>query len=171
MKNLGSPTQRAADKWDSAAFSSIFPWPVGQDRLASSFLCSQIESMPAPAPVTPTVETVEKVSFQKLIFEKWERNAKKCLVLCVPNNILAILERGVGDFYEHFSNLGFFDSLVRRPGASFCILWLVQNSKQKTAWPAAGVARMRRVTQSALVSPSPSLLRAQIARSGQVCRQ
>jgi hypothetical protein len=86
MKNLGSPTQRAADKWDSAAFSSIFPWPVGQDRLASSFLCSQIESMPAPAPITPTV----------------------------PNNILAILERGVGDFYEHFSNLGFFDSLVGR---------------------------------------------------------
>jgi hypothetical protein len=27
---------------------------------------------------------------------------------------LAILERGVGDFYEHFSNLGFFDSLVGR---------------------------------------------------------
>jgi hypothetical protein len=40
-------TQRALDAGESAAFSSIF--------LASSFLCSQIESTPAPAPVTQTV--------------------------------------------------------------------------------------------------------------------
>jgi hypothetical protein len=46
-------TKRAPDKWDSAAFFSSF--------LASSFFCSQIESTPAPAPVTQTVETVEKV--------------------------------------------------------------------------------------------------------------
>ena len=47
------PTKRAPDKWDSAAFFDSF--------LASSFFCSQIESTPAPARVTQTVETVEKV--------------------------------------------------------------------------------------------------------------
>ena len=46
-------TKRAPDVWESARFSSIF--------LASSFLCCQAESTPAPAPVTQTVETVEKV--------------------------------------------------------------------------------------------------------------
>jgi hypothetical protein len=34
-----------------------------------------------------TVETVEKVPFQKLIFEKGDRNAEKHLVFCVLNNI------------------------------------------------------------------------------------
>ena len=58
-------TKRALDAGDSAAFSSIFPWPactvtqcgtsVGQDRLASSFFCSQTLSTPTPAPVTQTV--------------------------------------------------------------------------------------------------------------------
>jgi len=41
------PTKRAPDKWDSAAFSSIF--------LASSFFCSQAESQPAHLRVTQTV--------------------------------------------------------------------------------------------------------------------
>ena len=63
---------------------------------------------------TQTVETVEKVPFQKLIFEKWVRNIEKRLVFCVLNNILAIFEPVVGDFYEHFSIQGFFDSLVGR---------------------------------------------------------
>lgn len=40
-------TKRAPDKWDSAAFSSIF--------LASSFFCSQAESQPAHLRVTQTV--------------------------------------------------------------------------------------------------------------------
>ena len=40
-------TQRALDAGDSAAFSGIF--------LALSFFCSQAESTPAPAPVTPAV--------------------------------------------------------------------------------------------------------------------
>jgi hypothetical protein len=43
----GSPTKRAPDVWDSAAFSSIF--------LASSFFCSQTESTPAHTQVTQTV--------------------------------------------------------------------------------------------------------------------
>jgi hypothetical protein len=54
--------------------------------------------------VTPIVETVEKVPFQKMIFEKWDRNTEKHLVFCVLSNILAIFEPVVGDFYEHFSN-------------------------------------------------------------------
>jgi hypothetical protein len=66
--------------------------------------------------LTQTVETVEKVPFQKLIFEKWDRNIKKRLVLYVSNNILAIFEpfwRLLWEFfYEGFSNKGFFDSLV-----------------------------------------------------------
>lgn len=47
-----------------------------------------------------------------MIFEKWDRNAEKRLVFGVPHNILAIFKPVVGDFYEHFSNQGFFDSLV-----------------------------------------------------------
>jgi hypothetical protein len=65
-------------------------------------------------PVTRAVETVEKVPFQKLIIEKWDRNIEKHLVFCVPHNILAIFKPNVGDFYEDFSIKGFFDSLVRR---------------------------------------------------------
>jgi peptidyl-tRNA hydrolase len=48
-------------------------------------------SQPAHQRVTRAVETVEKVSFQKMIFEKWERNAEKRLVLDVPHNISAII--------------------------------------------------------------------------------
>ncbi len=43
-----SPTKRALDVWDSAAFSRIF--------LASSFSCSLTESAPAYAQVTQTVQ-------------------------------------------------------------------------------------------------------------------
>jgi hypothetical protein len=78
------------------------------------FSCSQAESTPAHTPLTQTVETVEKVPFQKLIFEKWDRNIEKRLVFCVLNNILAIFEPVVGDFCKDFSNKGFFDSLVGR---------------------------------------------------------
>jgi len=53
VRNTKRPTKRAADLWDSAAFSSIF--------LVSSFFCSWRESHPAHKPLTPTVETVEKV--------------------------------------------------------------------------------------------------------------
>ena len=64
-------------------------------------------------PLVPqAVETVEKVPFQKMITEKWDRNIEKHLVLCVPHNILAIFKPNVGDFYEDFLIKGFFDSLV-----------------------------------------------------------
>jgi hypothetical protein len=63
-------------------------------------------------PLTQTVETVEKVPFQKLIFEKRDRNIEKRLVFYVSNNILAIFEPVVGVFCEGFSNKRFFDSLV-----------------------------------------------------------
>jgi hypothetical protein len=52
--------------------------------------------------VSQTVETVEKVPFQKLIFEKWDRNIEKRLVFYVLKNILAIFEPVVGDFCENF---------------------------------------------------------------------
>jgi hypothetical protein len=73
-------------------------------------------------PLTPAVEIVEKVTFQKPIFEKWDTNIEKRLVFCVPNNILAIFEPVVGDFCENFPSKGFFDSLVspqRELSASF----------------------------------------------------
>jgi hypothetical protein len=66
------------------------------------------------APRTQTVETVEKVPFQKLILEKWDRNTEKYLVFCIPHNILAIFEPVVGDFCEDFLQKEFFDSLVGR---------------------------------------------------------
>ena len=47
-----------------------------------------------------------------MIIEKWDRNAEKYLVFCVLSNILAIFKPVVGEFYEHFSHQGFFDSLV-----------------------------------------------------------
>ena len=46
-----SPTKRAPDVWDSAAFSSIF--------LASGFSCSQTESTPAHTQVTQAVRCCE----------------------------------------------------------------------------------------------------------------
>ena len=47
MSQNRNPTKRALDAGESARFTCIF--------LASSFLCSQAESTPAPAPVTQTV--------------------------------------------------------------------------------------------------------------------
>ena len=66
-KNDGPPIfQGAPDWWDSARFTGIFPWTVRQDRLASSFSCSQTESTPAHTQVTQTVGTpLAKVVFQK----------------------------------------------------------------------------------------------------------
>ena len=93
--------------------------------LASSFPCSRTEYTPSHLWLTQTVETVEKVPFQKMIVEKWNRNTEKRLVFCVPNNILAIFEPVVGDFYEHFSTKGFFDSLVGR-FASISLFSVVQ---------------------------------------------
>jgi hypothetical protein len=49
-------------------------------------------------PATPAVEIVEKVPFQKLIFEKGVRNIELRLVSCVPNNILAFFEPTAGGF-------------------------------------------------------------------------
>jgi hypothetical protein len=98
------------DGGDSAASTSIF--------LALGFSCSQALSQPAPPPLTQTVETVEKVPFQKLTFEKWVKNIEKHLVFCVLNDILAIFELVVGDFCEIFSNKRFFDSFVGTPLAS-----------------------------------------------------
>ena len=53
------------------------------------------------------VETVEKVPFQKLIFEKWDRNIEKRLVFYVSNNILAIFEPLVGFFVKIFQTKGY----------------------------------------------------------------
>jgi len=78
------PTKRAPDVWESARFSSIF--------LASSFSCSQTESTPAHLRVTQTVETVEKVTFQKLFLESGKETLKSIWFWCSAQhfgNILA----------------------------------------------------------------------------------
>jgi hypothetical protein len=49
-----------------------------------------------------TVETVEKVPFQKLIIERWDRNIEKHLVVCVQNNFLAIYEPFLSLLWEIF---------------------------------------------------------------------
>jgi hypothetical protein len=75
------PAKRALNAGDSAVFSNIFllrVFPVPEQN-------------PHPPPMQ-TVETVEKITFQKLTFEKWGRNIEERLVFCVPNNILAIFE-------------------------------------------------------------------------------
>jgi hypothetical protein len=107
LKHKTHPTQRALDAGESARFSGSSP--------ASTFSVWTALPSSTPAHVTPTVETVEKVPFQKLTFEKWVKNIEERLVFCVPNNILAIFEPVVGDFCESFSNKGFFDSLVSPP--------------------------------------------------------
>ena len=76
---------------------------------------------------TQAVETVEKVPFQKMNFEKWDRNTEKHQVFCVLSNILAIFEPVVGDFYEHFSSQGFFDSLVGPHSPEIASRWLGAN--------------------------------------------
>ncbi|HLO33998.1 MAG TPA: hypothetical protein VK249_32940 [Anaerolineales bacterium] len=62
-------------------------------------------SRPAHQWVTPTVETVEKVPFQKMIFEKWDRNAEKRLVFGVPHNILATFWQFLCLLWEIFMNI------------------------------------------------------------------
>jgi hypothetical protein len=62
--------------------------------------------------VSSAVETVEKVSFQKLFLKSGKEMPKNAWLFGNPHNILAIFEPVVGDFCEHFSNQGFFDSLV-----------------------------------------------------------
>jgi hypothetical protein len=66
------------------------------------FSTSQALSTPAPPPLTQTVETVEKVPFQKLIFEKWDRDIEKRLVFYVSNNILTIFEPFLSLLWEFF---------------------------------------------------------------------
>ncbi len=62
-------------------------------------------SQPAPPPLTHTVETVEKVPFQKLIFEKWEGNTKKRLVFGAPHNILVRFWLFFSLLWEIFLNI------------------------------------------------------------------
>jgi hypothetical protein len=66
---------------------------------------------PRPS-VTQAVETVEKVPFQKSVFEKWERNTEKCLVFGLPHNILAMFWQFFGLLWEIFM------SIIRTTGFS-----------------------------------------------------
>jgi hypothetical protein len=86
--------------------------------VAVSFFRFDGESRPIHLQLTPDVETVEKVTFQKLIFEKWDRNAEKHLVFGVLHNISVTFWQFFSLLWEFFMNTfrtkDFFDSLVRR---------------------------------------------------------
>jgi len=60
------------------------------------------EPFPPQPLITQAIETVEKVPFQKLIFEKWDRNIEKRLVFYVSNNNLAIYEPFLSLLWEFF---------------------------------------------------------------------
>ena len=47
VRSYLSLTQRATDKWDSAAFSSIFPWTIIRTGWLRVLSCSQAESTPS----------------------------------------------------------------------------------------------------------------------------
>jgi len=83
-----------ADGW-ICTVKTAFSWPW-------VLSVSQASLIPSAAG-TAAVAIVEKVTFQKLIFEKRDSNLEKRLVLYVSNNILAIFEPVVGDLCEHFS--------------------------------------------------------------------
>jgi len=84
-----------ADGWILSAKLALF--------MTLSFVRFVGKSSSLQPPVPRAIETVEKVPFQKMISEKWDRNTEKHLVFCVLSNILAIFKPVVGDFYEHFS--------------------------------------------------------------------
>jgi hypothetical protein len=55
-----------------------------------------------------------------------------CLVFGIPHNIWAIFKPVVGDFYEHFSNQGFFDSLVGQRAKSVWKRRIIQSVEKST---------------------------------------
>jgi len=94
------PSDEPSSQHNGTAFQAffwirIFPAPKQNPRPSHLWL-------------TQTVETVEKVPFQKLMFEKWDRNIEKRLVFLCSNKILAIFERVVGDFLRELSKRGVF---------------------------------------------------------------
>jgi hypothetical protein len=74
-------------------------------------------------PLTLAVETVEKVPFQKSVFEKWERNTEKCLVFGLPHNISATFRRFLSLLWETFM------SIFQTRGFSTVSLGFVDNEK------------------------------------------
>ena len=117
-----------ADWWESTAHGEN---SVARENPVKPALSRPAHQREAPCKgVTQTVETVEKVPFQKLIFEKWDKNIEKYLVFCVPNNILAIFEPVVGDFCEEFLIKGFFDSLIS-PHQKMCKEQMVTHRKKR----------------------------------------
>jgi hypothetical protein len=101
--NHSGPTKRAQDAGVRCSFSSIFPWTVHQDRLASSFLCSQAESTPSPSPVsceehTGLTQTVRRRSKKEIM----RRNTILLAVLlatlligCMIANVRQPIERTI----------------------------------------------------------------------------
>jgi hypothetical protein len=92
------------DAGDSARFTSSF--------LASSFSCSQAESTPTPAPVTQTVETVEKPFASKNREKISHFGLKNAEFLLEKTKNRAIFDNFFPLCPVQFLRMDFFDSLV-----------------------------------------------------------
>jgi hypothetical protein len=85
----------------------IFELYLHPNRILLSKFCPRppTRKYPLTGTMSQTVETVEKVPFQKLIFEKWEGNIEKRLVFYVPKNILATFWQFFSLLWEIFMNI------------------------------------------------------------------
>ncbi|MBI5297593.1 MAG: hypothetical protein HY869_19105 [Chloroflexi bacterium] len=82
---------------------------------ALSFFQSDGVPPPTPARVTQTVETVEKVTFQKLFLKSGRGTLKSSWFLVFRTTFwqyFGCFLACCGSFFELFSNQEFFDSLV-----------------------------------------------------------
>jgi hypothetical protein len=71
-------------------------------------------SRPTHQWVTQTVETVEKATFQKLFLKSGKETLKSACFWVFFTTFWQFFSLLWEIFFEHFSNQGFFDSLVRR---------------------------------------------------------
>ena len=98
----------ALDEWESAPFSGIF-----YNRTES---CSQSfihACPPASKPLKLSKKSLFKNNFWKVGEKCWKVHDFRSLTPHYGKKLL-VFEPVVGDFYEHISNQGFFDSLVRQ---------------------------------------------------------
>ena len=131
-------TQRALDPWKSTRTIVVGLPSVGT---ACAFLDSfrGLKLVPSkwrslvPPTSTPKGHNASRWDcrislFSKIIFEKWERNAEKCLVFGVPHNILATFWQFLSLLWEIFMDI------FRTRGFSTVSLGGLNNIKDKQSW-------------------------------------
>jgi hypothetical protein len=118
LHNKICPTKRALDAGDSVAFSSIF--------LASSFFCSQTESTPAPAPVTPTVSPFVKEIVMPLTNYALDKFISQHLSQLTQYNAPEVSSRYPQrkSWVSHFSLNSIFTATVSKEARTFSFFFL-----------------------------------------------